>query len=102
MGTLHIERAREIVAATGDLPTVDEHSEMERLRAVLREADELLEVAYYAHQKMGLEGRGDDCSLSSEVRWYALHFSRPESTPLTPGKLSSGDGRYLRLRQRQA
>lgn len=73
--------------------------EVERLRTHLKEADKLLEVAYRAHQKMGLEGEGAR-GHSHEVRMFALHFSQPE-TPKTPEHvILSGNGRYRRFRQR--
>lgn len=65
----------------------------EATRKVLDEAYELLRVAYYAHQKMGLEGCGAR-GLPHETRMFAAHFSRPE-TPRTPEHtILSGDGRY--------
>jgi hypothetical protein len=77
----------------------DAGRELEQLRAHLKEADQLLDVAYYAHQKMGLEGEGNH-GYSHEVRMFASHFSRAE-TPRTPQHtILSGDGRYWRFRLR--
>lgn len=65
---------------------------------VLEEAEELLRCAYYAHQKMGLEGEGNR-GHSHEVRMFAAHFSRPE-IPKTPEHvILSGDGRYEQWRR---
>ena len=64
---------------------------------LINEAEKLLECAYYAHQKMGLEGCGNH-GLSHEVRMFAMHFSQPE-TPKTPQHvILSGDGRYWKWR----
>ena len=68
-----------------------------RLEKSLIEAYALLTVDYHAHQKMGLEGRGNS-GLAHETRMFAMHFSEPE-TPKTPmHTILSGDGRYWKWR----
>lgn len=70
--------------------------EIERLRADLSEAEDLLQIAYYGHQKMGLEGRGAD-GLPHETRMFAQAFSDAE-TPKTPQHtMLKGTGRYWRF-----
>jgi hypothetical protein len=70
----------------------------EATKKVLEEAWELLQCAYYAHQKMGLEGQGNR-GLPHETRMFAAHFSQPE-TPKTPEHvILSGDGRYWKWRE---
>lgn len=74
-------------------------AEIDRLKAELNEADDLLQVAYYAHQKMGLEGEGNR-GHSHEVRVFAMHFSQPEKPKTPEHVILSGDGRYWKFRLR--
>lgn len=60
---------------------------------VLDEAAELLRIAHYAHQKMGLEGAGAR-GHPHEVRVFALHFGRPESPKSQAHTMLAGDGRF--------
>lgn len=85
---------REVLCACSDSCAKD--IEIERLRAELKEAEELLQTAFYAHQKMGLEGCGAS-GLSHEVRMFAQDFSIAE-TPKTPQHtILTGNGRYRKF-----
>jgi hypothetical protein len=83
-------------AACVDADTATEGAnEIERLHELLQEAATLLQIAHYAHQKMGLEGQGNR-GLPHETRMFAMHFSEPE-TPRTPEHIIlAGDGRFRR------
>lgn len=72
---------------------IDESARIERLERAVIEAAALLNIAYFAHQKLGLEGRGNS-GLAHETRIFAMHFSDAE-TPKTPmHTMLKGDGRY--------
>jgi hypothetical protein len=99
-------KLKEYAKSLGQETYLDLHAENVRLRALnaglakhLEEADELLEIAYYAHQKMGLEGRGN-AGLPHETRIFAMHFSQPETPRTLEHVILSGDGRYWRFRTR--
>ena len=68
------------------------------IRKVLGEAWKLLEVAYHAHQKLGLEGQGNR-GLPHETRMFAAHFSAPEPPKSQEHTILSGDGRYYEWRK---
>jgi hypothetical protein len=64
----------------------------------LTEADELLGIAWAALLKMRLHGLGSDCSLSHEVRMFALHFSQESRDG--PGALQvNGTGDFMKWRK---
>ena len=69
-------------------------AEVQALKAILGDAEELLYIAANALSKMRLTGHGSDCTLSHEVRMFALNFS-PESRD-GPGALQvNGNGRHM-------
>lgn len=80
---------------TCELDLRDARAQIDRLEARLREADELLRCAHYAHQRLGLEGGGNR-GYPHEVRIFAMHFSEAEE-PKTPRRtILAGDGRFWR------
>lgn len=66
-------------------------------RDVIEEAWALLHIAYQAHQKLGLEGKGD-LGLSHEVRMFAAEFSQAEQPKTPQHMILSGTGRYWKWR----
>jgi hypothetical protein len=69
-----------------------------RTLEALIEAEELLQVAHHAHQKMGLEGQGNR-GLPHETRMFAAHFSQPEEPKTPDHTILSGDGRYFKWKK---
>lgn len=63
-------------------------------RKLMDEAQQLLQLASHAHQKMRLEGEGRNIGHSHEVRMFALHFSNAENPPPPDPVMPTGSGRF--------
>jgi hypothetical protein len=74
-------------------------TDAEEVKRLLKTADELLGVAWGAMLKMGLRDLGSDCSLSHEVRMFALRFSAEGRDG--PGVLQvRGTGEFMAWRKK--
>ena len=74
-------------------PTTQDAGLIERALAARQEVEQLLIMARSAGRRLGVLDRGDDLSLSHEVRQFSLAFSRVPDAP-KPGVFQTGNGRH--------